>query len=423
MRQPYPPLDYGGTQRSMVQMTIYQAAICAHEITLYGPAESTIINYSAEFAKKLGLDIAINQKGDTIKIKNADGRIGSITLRTTGHNATGYGNLDEKKLNEQLFELLVEDEKKSPYDIIHSHFKDHTVMTLIPAGLGYKTLTHNHNVRLFGYEQYKYPVICISYSQARNLKKRYGALVYEVIHHGLDPFTYYATTDHAGYLTWIGRFVRDKGADVAIKIARKVKKPLILAGTIYSSNNISKEYFDNEIKPFINISDPSFLDRIFGMTPDQIKQEIEQIAGRTGASAPVILAGPGNEIQKQTLFGNAMGTLFPVKWQEPFGRVMIESMACGTPVIGYVKVGSIQCGAVEEVIEDGVTGFHVKAENDEDAINKAVEAVLRLPEINRKRVREVFDSDWNSERMARQIDATYKRCLGEPVTILSGRPR
>ena len=92
-------------------------------------------------------------------------------------------------------------------------------------------------------------------------------------------------------------------------------------------------------------------------------------------------------------------------------------------MIGYVKVGSIQCGAVEEVIEDGVTGFHVKAENDEDAINKAVEAVLRLPEINRKRVREVFDSDWNSERMARQIDATYKRCLGEPVTILSGRPR
>ena len=100
---------------------------------------------------------------------------------------------------------------------------------------------------------------------------------------------------------------------------------------------------------------------------------------------------------------------------------MIESMACGTPVVGYIKVGSELYGAIEEIIEDGVTGFHVKAENDEDAINKAVEAILRLPKINRKRVKEVFDRDWNSECMARQIDSAYKCCLAEPITINSGR--
>jgi len=112
---------------------------------------------------------------------------------------------------------------------------------------------------------------------------------------------------------------------------------------------------------------------------------------------------------QQTLFENACATLFPICWAEPFGRVMIESMACGTPVIGNIRVGSVFCGSVEEVIEDGVSGFHVDATDPDDAIAKAVLAAARISELDRRVVRQIFDRDWNSVRVAREIDAAYRR--------------
>ena len=186
MRQTIPPVEYGGTQRSMAQMTVFQAAICAHDVTLYAPANSRIIQFTAQIAEKLGLPSEINQEGNAISITTANGQKGYVRLRTTGHNATGYGNYDEKKRNRELVQLLIADEKDRPFDIIHVHINKLIPKYLIPAGLGYKTLTHNHNKGLYkGYKNLRHPLICISHSQAKALQEEYDANVFAVIHHGL----------------------------------------------------------------------------------------------------------------------------------------------------------------------------------------------------------------------------------------------
>lgn len=412
MRQPYPPKGYGGTQRSMAQMTVFQAAMCAHDITLYGPADSTIIEFAAGIAAKLGLDA---QKSETsISILNADGRTGHIRLRTSGRAAIGYRDPNERSYNRELIRLILEDEGLQPFDIVHSHDKALTALLLNSEIEHHKILTHSHETRI-KYSTHKYPVICLSRSHAEGSKQR-GIFVYDTLHHGLDPFTHHYVEEHAGYLVWVGRMIAYKGPLTAIDIARKAGKPIILAGTTHGRNDRSKKYFAKSIQPHLDITDEGLLDRLYGKPNDEIMAEIATICTHT--RTPAIFVGGADERQKQTLYGHAEATLFPIKWREPFGRVMIESMACGTPVVGNVRIGSVHCGAVEEVIEDGVTGFHIAAGNDQEAIDKAVLAVNRLGEIDRKQVRSVFDRDWTSERLAKQLDDTYRRRLAEPAVPL-----
>ena len=410
MLQPIPAVGYGGTQRSMAQMTAFQAAICAHDITLYGPADSTIIQFTQQIAQKLSLFSEINKKGNTIAITTSKGQKGFVRLRTTGHKAIGYGHTDEEKRNLELLQLMKDDDKVDPFDIIHVHLKRIEPKYLIEAGLGHKMLTHIHGKRLFkDYKKHRYPLICISHSQAESLQKKYDANIFAIIHHGLDKFTHHLTTKQAGYLSWVGRFIAEKGADTAIKIAKAANKPLLLAGTFDNSKQL--DYFQNVIKPFIDVIDTEFLDRIANSPPETIAQEIRYIGSCIGTKSPVIYTGPVNEAQKQTLYGNALATLFPIKWREPFGRIMIESMACGTPVIGTVQIGEIYCGSVEEVIEHGVTGVHIKSIDQDEVVLQSANAIRHIQEINRANVRKIFERDWTSERLAIEIDQAYNKFL------------
>ena len=414
MRQPIPPTEYGGTQRSMAQMTAFQAVICAHDVTLYGPADSQIIQFTGQIAEELGLPSEINEEGNIISVTSANGEKGFVRFRTTGHNATGYGNAEEEKRNRELVQLLIGDEKDRPYDIIHVNNKKVTPKYLLPAGLGHKTLTHSHNKGLDeGYENQRYPLIFISHSQAKALLEKYDANVFAVIHHGLDRFTYHLTTPHAGYLGWVGRFIAEKGAETAIKIAKVANKPLVIAGTVDNTKAVAQDHFNNVIRPLIDITDTGFLDRVANWPPEAITQEIKQISAGIGTNCPVIFTGSVNEAQKQTLYGNAMATLFPIQWPEPFGLVMIESMACGTPVIGTVQIGDIHCGAVEEVIEHGVTGMHIQGTNQDEIVLKSAAALRHIPNTSRTNVRRVFERDWTSEREAKEIDRAYRTFLAQ----------
>ena len=422
MRLPLPPKANGGAQTSLSQMTVFQAATCAHDITLYGPADSTIIEFAGEIAAKLGLKTRKNSSADTIEIYNTDEKIGRIQLRTSGRSAIGYRDPNADLYEQELVDLLIEDDRQQPYDIVHSHAKKLTDSLLTGMLDNHKILTHCHEHKLI-YKTYKYPVICISHRQAAVFRQQ-GIFVYDVMHNGLDPFTHHYVEEHADYLVWVGRFTEVKGPLQAIKIAKKARKILILAGPTHSYRAPSLFFFNTTIKPLIDVEDRELLNRMGSLSVTEIKQELATICKYT--ESPIIFVGVVNDLEKQILYGRAEATLFPIKWHEPFGRVMIESMACGTPVIGYAKVGPIFCGAVKEVIEDGVTGFHIHAKNDEEAINKAVSALTRITVINRKQVRGVFDRDWTSERLAKQIDAAYRRRLAEPKKPLeickSGSP-
>ncbi|WP_340265212.1 glycosyltransferase family 4 protein [Sphingobium mellinum] len=188
------------------------------------------------------------------------------------------------------------------------------------------------------------------------------------IHHGLPAnlLTPRIAGDE-GYLAFLGRISPEKRPDRAIRIAARSGKPLKIAAKI---DNVDRDYWESEIAPLIS------------MHPN-----IDYI-------------GEINEAQKADFLGGANALLFPIDWPEPFGLVMIEAMACATPVIAF------NCGSVPEVIDHGVSGFIVDSED------QAVEAVGRLGELDRGRVRAAFDARFTAGRMAADYVALYHALPG-----------
>jgi glycosyltransferase involved in cell wall biosynthesis len=171
--------------------------------------------------------------------------------------------------------------------------------------------------------------------------------------------------ESGGYLAFLGRISPEKRADRAIEIAKRVQIPLKVAAKV---DRVDKEYFESVVEPLL-------------------RHPLVEFVGEIGDG------------EKDEFLGNAYALLFPIDWPEPFGLVMIEAMACGTPVIAY------RGGAVSEVMEQGHTGFIVKGLED------AVEAVLRVGELSRKRCREVFEQRFTATRMAHDYVQVYKRLI------------
>lgn len=411
LSQPVPAVEYGGTQRSMAQMTAFQAAIRGHDITLYAPSDSGIIDFTRDIASKLNLASSVSTDGLSIDVVNANGKVGRVRLESAGLASIGYDIAPEEEDRQHaiLINALLRDEAARPFDLVHCHVRKFMGAGLVRSGLHKKTVVHQHNAVLeASYQRHPYPLICISDSQAELMRSKYSADVLAVVPHGLDSFTHSFSATHAGYLAWIGRFLPDKGADRAIKIAKAANMPLVIAGMIYEKKPESARHFNEDVLPRVDHHDPEFLNRTARMQPAEVRAEICRIQAETGMASPVIFAGPANDAQKQALYGNAMATLFPISWPEPFGRVMIESMACGTPVVSYRSYEGIDCGAVREVIDDGVTGYTFDAHDARHAIDSAVRGVYGCMHLDRANVRQIFDMKWTSERVARQLDDVYR---------------
>jgi glycosyltransferase involved in cell wall biosynthesis len=172
-----------------------------------------------------------------------------------------------------------------------------------------------------------------------------------------------------GYLAFIGRISPEKRVDRAIRIARAVGIPLKIAAKI---DRVDKEYFEATIEPMLGGADIEFIGEI-------------------------------DERRKSSFLGDARALLFPIDWPEPFGLVMIEAMACGTPVLAFRN------GSVSEVIDEGVTGFVVDSE--EEAVRK-LGALLAL---DRGRVRRRFEERFTASRMAGDYLKLYKGLVPMPA--------
>jgi glycosyltransferase involved in cell wall biosynthesis len=197
------------------------------------------------------------------------------------------------------------------------------------------------------------------------------------VYHGLqeERFPFHKTGSE--YLAFLGRVSPEKGLDDAIKIAKEAGMKLRIAAKV---DNDDKEYFETVIKPLL-------------------KDPVIEFIGEIGYP------------EKGEFLGNAAALVFPINWPEPFGLVMIEAMACGTPVIAYSS------GSVPEVLEEGVTGFLV------DNVNAAAEAVGRLSEIDRSRCRHTFEERFSAQRMAHDYLAIYEKLIGghpEPLALSDG---
>ncbi|WP_225771532.1 glycosyltransferase family 4 protein [Inquilinus sp. Marseille-Q2685] len=219
-----------------------------------------------------------------------------------------------------------------------------------------------------------YPLVSISDSQRLPLA---GANWAATVHHGLAEDLFQPTiAPRDGYLAFLGRISPEKRPDRAIEIARRSGRRLRIAAKVDAADQI---YFKETIEPLL--SDP-----------------LVEFIGEIGDGA------------KAEFLGNAAGLVFPIDWPEPFGLVMIEAMACGTPVIAW------NCGSVPEVIDHGVSGFIVRS------MEEAVEAVERLPELDRGEIRRSFERRFSSRVMAERYLELYGRLAGDggvPTTLLA----
>src|SRR5215472_14447460 len=206
------------------------------------------------------------------------------------------------------------------------------------------------------------PVISISNGQREPLPwANWQATVY----HGLPADLYRFREKPGSYLAFLGRISPEKRVDRAIEIAKRVGMPLKIAAKI---DRVDKDYFDSDIAPLLR--DPL-----------------------------VEFVGEISDGDKDKFLGNAYALLFPIDWPEPFGLVMIEAMACGTPVVAY------RDGAVPEVMKEGHTGFVVEGLED------AVEAVRRVSQLSRKRCRDVFEKRFTATRMAHDYVRIFERLI------------
>jgi glycosyltransferase involved in cell wall biosynthesis len=174
------------------------------------------------------------------------------------------------------------------------------------------------------------------------------------------------------YLAFLGRISPEKRVDRAIEIARRVGMPLRVAAKV---DAVDEEYFATTIEPLLD-------------------HPLIEFVGEIG------------DAEKDEFLGNASMLLFPIDWPEPFGLVMIEAMACGTPVIAYSN------GSVPEVMEQGRTGFIV------DSLEEAIEAVRHVPQLSRERCREIFEQRFTAERMAHEYVRVYERLIHQHPTPL-----
>jgi glycosyltransferase involved in cell wall biosynthesis len=206
------------------------------------------------------------------------------------------------------------------------------------------------------------PVVSISNAQRRPVPQ---ANFIRTIHHGLPENLLTPRQVKPSYLAVLGRIAPEKGVDRAIRIAIRCGVPLKIAAKVDRSD---QEYYDEVIRPLM-------------------RHPLVEYIGEIG------------DHEKPDFLSGALGLLVPIDWPEPFGLVMIEAMACGTPVIAYNR------GSVPEIIDEGVSGFIV-----EDEIS-AVAAVGWLPQVNRGAVRKRFEARFTARRMALDYLAAYRSIM------------
>jgi glycosyltransferase involved in cell wall biosynthesis len=337
---------------------------------LYGGTER-IVSYLTEELVRQGHDVTLFASGDSLT---------SAKLVPCSDTALRLNVRVQDPLPYLTMMLERVRQRAEDFDVLHFHvdyvhfplFRDMSdrVVTTLHGRLDLPDLQPLY--RMFP----DMPLVSISNDQRRPMPPVNWA---GTVHHGLPetllPFT--ANPESGGYLAFLGRISPEKRPDRAIEIARCTGLPLKIAAKV---DKADQGYWERVIEPMIR------------ETPN------------------VEFVGEINERQKACFLGNASALLFPIDWPEPFGLVMIEAMACGTPVIAF------RCGSVPEVIDHGVSGFIV------DDLDQAVGALNHLGDLDRTLVRRQFERRFTAERMAHDYVEIYRNLGDSRVLPLPPRP-
>jgi glycosyltransferase involved in cell wall biosynthesis len=332
---PVPPLFYGGIER-IVDMLAQGLTEQGHEVTLFAHAGSRV-------SCRL-----IGWKGRT-----------SHRLSDTFSNA----------------KTLYQWARKEKFDIIHSFGRLAYLLPLLPSKIP-KIMSYQREpslgqiskaARLSKKDSLLFTG-CSNYITNQIKTVATAITVYNAVPANKYIPVYNISEDAP--LVFLGRIEPIKGTHLAIEVARKTGKRLIIAGNIPADG---KEYFEKEIKPFLDDS--------------------------------IIYIGPVNDDQKNKLLGEACAFLMPIQWNEPFGIVMAEAMACGTPVLGFPY------GSMQEVIQDGINGFICQD------INDMILKVGQIKKINRVSVRQIAEEKFSNTVIVKKYLDIYTTMIEKAKTI------
>lgn len=323
----------------------------------YGGTER-VVSFLTEELMRLGHEVTLFASGDSV----TSARLVAMTPRALRLDPTSVDALPHHLLMLEHLAGVARDFDLLHYHIDYMHFP-------FSRRFGVPQLTTLHGRLDLAdlqpmYDEFRdMPVVSISDSQREPLPQ---AQWIGTVPHGLPPDLFAAGDGQGEYLAFVGRISPEKRADRAIEIAGRAGLPLRIAAKV---DRVDEAYFHSDIEPLLGAVHVDFL-------------------------------GEMGDADKGELLRGARALLFPIDWPEPFGLVMIEAMACGTPTIAWPN------GSVPEVLEEGVTGFLVSS------VKEAVDAVARAATIDRRRVREQFEARFTAGRMARDYVALYEALVG-----------
>jgi glycosyltransferase involved in cell wall biosynthesis len=323
---------------------------------LYGGTER-VVSYLTEALVEMGHEVTLFASGDSV----TRAKLVAACPRSLWHNPDCRETLPH---HVREMEMVFED--VSRFDVVHFH-TDYLHFPLLRQNMCRSVTTihgrlHTPDLKSLFEEYEEVPLVSISDSQRLPLPDaNWLATVYHGLPRGLHTFR----NQPGDYLAFLGRISPEKRLDRAIKIARLSGRNLKVAAKIYPEE---REYFTQVMEPLLKQS-RSFV------------EFVGEVGGR----------------DKDELLGGAAALLFPIDWAEPFGLVMIEALACGTPVIAWRN------GSVPEIIEEGVTGFVV------DDIEQAVRGAGQINGLSRSKCRQAFEERFDAPRMAADYLEVYRR--------------
>lgn len=324
---------------------------------MYGGTER-VVSYLTEELVRQGHEVTLFASGDSI----TRARLVACSERSL--------RLDKQVIDPLAHHFVLLEEvfaRADEFDILHFHVDYlHYPVSQRQQNLHHITTLHglldSPDLKPLYKTFSKVPLVSISNAQRRPLPwVNWQGTVY----HGLPVDLYQPRREPGEYLVFLGRVSPEKRLDRAIEIANRTGMPLKVAAKV---DKADRKYFEKTIR---------------GLLDDALVEWVGEVSER----------------EKQELLANAYALLFPIDWPEPFGLVLIEAMACGTPAIAY------RCGSVPELVEEGVTGFIV------DDLNTAVEAVAKVQDLDRLLCRRRFEERFSAKRMAQSYLEIYDRLL------------
>jgi glycosyltransferase involved in cell wall biosynthesis len=332
---------------------------------LYGGTERVVSILTEELVRQ-GHEVVLFASGDSLtsaELRPACAR----ALRLEGDHI-----IDPLAYHIRLVEMVAAEAEN--FDVLHFHIDYlHFPVTRRQNVIGLTTMHGRLDVPDVQplYRTFRdMPFVSISNAQRKPLPR---ANWIGTVYHGLPEDLYQPRFEEGKYLAFVGRISPEKRVDRAIEIAKRAGMPLKIAAKVDSAD---EEYFETKIRRLLD---------------DPLVEYIGEIG----------------EPDKCKFMSNAYALLFPIDWPEPFGLVMIEAMACGTPVIGW------RMGSVPEIIDETETGFIV------ESIDEATRAVERVASLDRRACRKAFEERFSAQRMAADYVSVYQKLLDQKEYLTS----